>query len=556
MQSELCPYQSLINSFDAVGWVPTVRGSLLLSLFNRSESILGDVDKFSVEFKNYNGFTQSRYLVASSLFTVDDSKLGPKYSNTCRYIFRGTINDTNRQLYNTQAISFCQDKEFLIGKLSIIVQNVNILSDAEKRPKNNQTETERYFLYLPDDQKQSLKNQERQLCETERNLLINLKSLSDKEKEFQEAFKKKAKSCGDLQTIRTELKRLYDNVETCIIAIEQQNIYAHPIYKFDVVLSRDGILFFKDATDNYCVGQNNNKKILMHDTYRKAGTAADFTQNIPIHRIFKIAMNYIKFLFHNNYHHNEEDDNFLPATNLHPIKQSRNLEKIVNHQLESFLRPVTELKRDDKVKTSSCNPLGLLQYADSFLQVFENNKFISPDKADIQRKFIEKQKNEIEVFLLERNTIISFLITQQNWLVTITFAIAFLLASITVCELLYKIPDIKAVVDSYPIWMTEAIIIVGGLAAGWFIKYIAEMHDLAKRFKKRKSTNWLNKLLNKDSNLETNRCSCSYLFRLRLIQKLKHNQRNTIRGLWWIVLFIIFVISLCYVPSLLTWLLK
>jgi hypothetical protein len=93
-----CLYSPLINSFDAVGWIPTIRGSLSLSLFDNSKSIFGDVDKFSVEFKNYYpNFVSSRYLVATSLLATDDYKVGEEYCRTFRYVFRGTINDVQKQ---------------------------------------------------------------------------------------------------------------------------------------------------------------------------------------------------------------------------------------------------------------------------------------------------------------------------------------------------------------------------------------------------------------------------------------------------------------------------
>ena len=45
--------QSLVGICDCFGWVPTIRGSLSLDLINDANEILGDVDKYSVEVKNY-----------------------------------------------------------------------------------------------------------------------------------------------------------------------------------------------------------------------------------------------------------------------------------------------------------------------------------------------------------------------------------------------------------------------------------------------------------------------------------------------------------------------
>jgi hypothetical protein len=519
--SNNCHYLPLIQSFDAVGWVPTIRGSLSLSLFDNSNSILGDVDKFSIEFKNYyNNFVSSRYLAASSLFATDDYKVGKDYCRTFRYVFRGTINDTQRKeefISNNHLDSnFFENKDLLIGKLSIIVNVSNNLTGGEIE------------------------------------LLKSLKTLSEKKQNFVKEFSQDAVSCERLQQLRNELKRLWDTVEANIKNIETTEAYGNPIYKFDVVLSKDGILFLKDDTANYLIGKNNNDTdIFLNDTYRQSNTPSDFTQNIPIHRLFKTAMNYIKFLFHKNYHHKEDDDTFLPATNLYPIRTNPTeikIEKIIRHQIEAFLCPITALKRDN-FHNFSCNPLGIIEYADSFLYVFENNGFISNTDADIIHKFIDKQKNDIEILLSENNTIIGSFLTQKNMLATITVSIAFLLATMEICYLIYKIPEVKDILHciGIPKWITITVVICCGLLVGWLLKKMTEKKVLAKRFKiKDKSNNIFNQFFNQDSNIRKRRFSRLYALWLWLIDiklQIKDKNRELIKGFLLLLLILFVIIS-------------
>ena len=64
--------QSLVGICDCFGWVPTIRGSLSLDLINDANEILGDVDKYSVEVKNYKNLRSEHYIAATSLLTVND----------------------------------------------------------------------------------------------------------------------------------------------------------------------------------------------------------------------------------------------------------------------------------------------------------------------------------------------------------------------------------------------------------------------------------------------------------------------------------------------------
>jgi hypothetical protein len=422
-------------------------------------------------------------LVASSLFATEDRKYGKNYSRTFRFVFRGTINDAQKQqefIENNPCISsnFFNGKDLLIGQLSIIARTSNKLTDEEKQ------------------------------------LLESLKILTKEKKKFDRQFAIDAASCKDLKTHRDQLKNQWDNTEKIITIIESPTL-GDPIYKFDVVLSRDGILFLKDNT------HDNFKANYFHEN-----TPSDYTKNIPIHRLIKTAMGYIKYLFHKNYHHADDDDSFLPATNLHPIRQSSDTEKIVRHQLEHFLRPISLLKRNIINHRTACDPLGIIQYADSFLYVFTNNRFISTPDADIIHKFIDKQKNEIEILSSDSKTIANSFLTQKNTLATVIFPVAFLVTIINIINYIG--------LDYSKNLFFRTAVIFGALGIGYTLKKIIEIRALSKRFKRRNKSNnilyqYCNRILNRysNSNIEKGKFSCLYTSRLWLIGiklRISHNK--------------------------------
>jgi len=533
-------YSSLMNSFDAIGWVPTVRGSLSLSLFDISNPILGDVDKFSTQFDYYDNFVSSRYLVASSLFSTDDYKVSTvdkKYRRTFRYIFRGTVNDSERQKefidhINKQDVkeklddNFFESKTLLVGKLSIVS--------------------------IPN---QKNKNIPKELTSNEVKLLQSLAALKEKKKEYQNDFSIEAVSCEILKAHREDLKKLWIETETIIKNIETTENFGEPIYKFDVVLSRDGILFLKDDTGDYLVGKDKDDNVIsLRDTYRKKGSANDFTENIPIHRLFKTAMNYIKFLFHKNYHHKDDDDNYLPATNLYPTKNAGKTRKIFKHQLEAFLQPITIAKRNG-FSYPTCRPLGIIPYAKSFLYVCENNKFIEKEEADCLHKFLENQKSDIEISQLENNTIVGSFLTQRNLLATLTIAIAFLLATIQVFKFVSDVPEVNEWLKTINTWLVVLIVIFGGFSFGVVLKKIVEFNVFTEMLFKRKEKS--NSIFNRDSKIDKKtgkgRLSRLYSLRLRLIDvKLKIKNIINRELIWGACLILIIALLMFFIKYLLS----
>jgi hypothetical protein len=475
----MTPYLPLINTFDAIGWVPTIRGSLSLNVFDDSKSILGDVDKFSVEIKTYNNdFSSSRYLAACSLFAVDDNKKGWHYRRAFRFIFRGTIDDKEKQskfiteMFKNEQISsvkkLFEEKELLIGKLSIMA--------------------------IPN------KLRERELTEQEKNILLCMNELSKKKQEYIKADSD-GYSFERLDRMRSALKEQWVKVETQILEVEKDE-GGNPVYKFDVILSRDGILFLKDDT---CA------EFKKH--YFTADSASDYRKNIPLHGIFKMSLHFVTSLFHMNYHHSPEHDAFLPATNLHPIRTNTTLKRIIKHQLESFLSPVIKIKRDinDTNANIICNPAGVLPYAEAFLYVFENNKFLPKEEADLLHKFIDTQKKEFEALSSDNKAIYNSFLSQDNFVTRLTVSLAVLVAVIQTFGFLFKDSDVFCRLGTEKMTVLRTVIILISFGLGWTIhRFVIQRIIYREKFIRKRKRNFLNQ----DSNIDKGKLSRLYAFRL------------------------------------------
>jgi len=224
------PFIPFLKNFDCFGWVPTIRGKLSLN-FNNSDKIWGDTDKYAISVKTYDKQKKSKhYLVASSLYTFVDSKKGKHYCRTFRFIFKGSINDENKMKTFTEKIfekiedrekakETITNKELLIGRLIVTAKKTNKLTEKETE------------------------------------LLKILKDFEEEKKIYNEDFFLKAVVPEKLECKRKTLKEKWEKAEKTINSIEEylEEETRNPekddrIYKFEVALSRDGILFLKDVT--------------------------------------------------------------------------------------------------------------------------------------------------------------------------------------------------------------------------------------------------------------------------------------------------------------------
>lgn len=509
--------ESLIRYYDGMGWIPTIRGCLSLDLIDDADCILGDVDKYSIRFKTINGFRSEHYLIASSLLTVNDNKGGINFDRTSRYIFTGTINSEKEfdkflnKHRNNQTIKGYNDKEgLLIGHLIIIASE-----DSDSK-----------FVLS------------HKLNDSEVELLEGFKELNRLNEEFQRLFYIEAASMQTLQEKRMEMLKKWQELNGIAMQISEVEDSKRTIFSFEVALTRDGILLLKN------VSKENYRKY-----YADPGTADDYKKNIPLHRLFKSAMNYVKYLFHSNYHHVEDHDTFLPASNLHPAKSLGQLDLygVFRHQLDAFLVPLIKQKRNS-FTSHTVEPKGIILYAKAFISVFESNELVSTDVAKKAKEHCELLQKEIEQMTAKHNTIINALITQHNPFVIISGLLAFVFTCLKTIDTLGLKVEHFSFLKSFseipqPSYGVVKFLIFAFI--GFVIYIIPRSITLKKQFRpkrKLKHFAWWQRLRN--SNLKSRRFSWIYDLTIHfqtLLLIIKHCVRKDWRELVFPILYSIVI---------------
>lgn len=467
MSCDLTPF---LKFYDAFGWIPTIRGALSLDLMGMQRQIWGDVDRHAVEFNNFDGLSTERFVVATSLHNVSDSKYGSNYTRTFRYFFYGTIHskeDGNALLRNLnldptdeniQNIVF-QDG-IMLGHLVIVLEDTNRLTELEVR------------------------------------IINDIKHLSYLKQEYVKDFSVDAVSLEKLQADRAAMKSHWTKIREEIRQLKQENKRQ---FEFEVFLTRDGILLLKDITcDEY------------KNAYFTVASASDYTQNVPIHRIFKTAMNFMKFLFHTNYHHEEEHDTFLPASNLHPYLENGNFSRIFKHQIDAFISPLMKMRREH-TRLNTIDPVGIMNYAKSFVYACRNNNLVDESEARRQLDYISLLEAENSHSTRHHKSLINSLATQRNTFFILTTILAFAVAVLKIFESSVRISGHDGkILESQP-WYYTFLSIVGICLVGYICFEIShhqitkrEFHIHKARLRKNQLRTWL---FHRDSNLLTGRLS-------------------------------------------------
>lgn len=473
--------QSLMGIYDCFAWIPTIRGSLSLDLITDADEILGDVDKYSVEIKNYKGLHSEHYVAATSLLTVNDSKSGEDYLRSFRYVFVGTINEEERRngylaehnlTGNEEIVSYLSDKGMLLGHLIIIVENLNGLTSDEAE------------------------------------LLKEFRELSGIMKEYRTHFYVEASSMEKLAEERNAAIRCWNHIESIVSRIKknEKKENKYPVYCFDTLLTRDGILLLKDVTQNTPDKQ----------TYASAGSPNDYTRNVPLHRLFKVAMNYMKYLFHSNYHHNQEHDTYLPASNLHPVKNgdSFDLIRVFRHQMEAFLAPVVKLKRRG-FKDYTLDANGILLYTKAFVNVFKHNNLIAEAEIKRAEDFLAIQEKEVDYMQQNKKSLINVALSQRNFLFIISGILAFIVAVLKIITMFIDFKKVNlsdcANWDMHIIGLDVVILIIITLV-GFCLYWVPSSLVLKNRFKPKKMKR---KWFFKDSDIEKKKLSLWYAWYIK-----------------------------------------
>lgn len=498
--------QNLISRFDCIGWVPTIRGTLSLEVINDARSILGDVDKYSVKFKKNRDFHSEHYVVASSLLTTNDSKAGSNYVRTFRYIFLGSINNPDvEQTFldkyhladDNDLSTYMQDKGLLLGRMIILIEESRTLTDLEV------------------------------------SFLTQLKELTHAKKNFDDSFNVLADSMEVLEAQRSGMFTSWQRLCALSKQIETDDKNPRPTFCFDVALTRDGILLLKD-----------DSLPIYRSVYATPGTDSDYTTHIPIHRLFKVAMNYVKYLFHSNYHHNDDHDTYLPASNLHPAKagDTLDLHRVFRHQLDAFLVPVIKLKRSG-FSSYTVEAEGVILYAKAFIHVFEANGLVDKDTTSKALAFCGILEEEVRFMTSRWKTIVTTLLSQHNISVLFMWLLTFVFTCLKLITIFVDIPRLDPDhLDNTMILYDMGIIGALGLL-GYVLYIIPRSRILRRRFKlKWRKHNWMLR----NSNLDSKKFSFWYGCHIdyhTLILRLDYTNRATshllLQILWLIALVIV-----------------
>lgn len=466
----------ILNSFDAFGWIPTIRGALALDLMGDSKLMWGDVDRYSVVFSEYTGLSSQRYIAATTFHNVSDSKYGEDYVRSFRYFFYGSIrNNTNAEVEygdikqgslvepEVNAIKELTENEgILLGHLYVVLEETHTLSDLEV------------------------------------SIIKNIRNLVEEKKLYVDHFSNKAVSLEALETKRKELKRKWEIVCNDVKILSTQD---RKVFHFGVLLTRDGIILLKDLT------AETSKKL-----YFEEGTASDYTANIPIHRIFKTAMNFMKYLFHKNYHHEEEHDTFLPASNLHPYHKNQNFNRIFKHQIDSFLNPLMKLRRKG-LKEVNLDATGILCYAKSFVYACRENSLISNDQAKKELDYLALQEAEIAHRSRHNRSLLNSWASQRSLFVIFSTILAFMVAALKIFESFLRISGRDVAILKDEEWYITIACFVGLAVIGSIIFFLSAYVASSKEFHINRAKRNKNRLrafmFNRNSDLENKRLSKS-----------------------------------------------
>ncbi len=490
MASNLKPF---LNFYDAFGWIPTIRGALSLDLMGNKNKIWGDVDRYAVEFINYRDLSSERFIAATSLHNVSDSKYGEDYVRTFRYFFYATIhNEEDGQKFidsiknevkdeqDKENINTIIDKEgVLLGHLVIVIEDTTRLTDREVR------------------------------------IIKDIKNLQRCKNSYNFQFSVMADSLDELENKRIAMKRIWMNIKNEIEKLKDDDKRQ---FDFDVLLTRDGILLLKDCTAKE-----------FRDIYFSEGTASDYTLNIPIHRIFKTAMNFMKYLFHTNYHHEEEHDTFLPASNLHLFQKSSNFNAIFKHQLNAFLNPLMKLRRNG-LKQFSVDPIGIMHYAKSFVYACQNNSLVTSEEAKQQLDYISLLEAETNHSSRHNKSLLSSLATQRNSFFIISTILAFTVAVLKIFESGVKLSgteeNIYGALPWYWIIIGFGFVCIFGYSLfEWSFHSISKREFHLNKFKLNKNK-LRNRIFNRDSDLNNGELSKN----LRLYILIQDNWYKLLKG--------------------------
>lgn len=416
----------LIKQFQGMTWLPTIKGGLSFDLLNNSRLLMGDIDKKVAHMKLFDDMESLHYIVATSLCTFEDDnrshearKCYPdcsnhpdrikdgkpcrykvyctypkKYNHTFRFIFVATVSKESgfSQTGKYEAIKLTNASQFLTGTLYIIPQMGKRIDTDMSRVLHSISLIEDFVA------KSDIK------CAT--GLLEYSRRLAGLKGEFDPLWQEFNSALSTLQ------------------AAYKTSKVPRPVASIEVLLSRDGLMLLRNVTDN--------RNLRYFEEFKESLESA----TIPMHRMFKTAGTYVKFLFHKNYNHQDKNDSYMPVSNLRNVATLQDMSRVVRHQMESLLVPVIQIRRA-LYKNCKCNPSGIIGYARAFLEavrkqgwLMKKGEGVEADEYEVSKNFISNLMEDVRTgYEQTRNSVVDFLTVQSNVMAIVVILLTFVLTA-------------------------------------------------------------------------------------------------------------------------------
>lgn len=487
--------KSLLGYYDAFGWIPTIRGALSLDLMGGKNQICGQADKYAVSFPDCDGLSTNRFVAGTSYNIVSDSKFGKDITRTFRYFFYGTIHSKEDGDRILECLEFCSDDEK--NEVRKLIETEGVLIGRLIIRKETPSEVSSYTISIIN------KIQELINFKEDYNFKFNIDAVS-----FNELKNLRNKMHARWIEIRDEMSRLINESNSKNERIRQ--------YEFEVLLTRDGIILIKDCScPDFKVD------------YFEANSPSDYTQNVALHRIFKNAMNFIKYLFHSNYHHDEDNDTFLPASNLHPYKHSdsKDFSRIFKHQIDAFLNPIMKMRKGG-FQSHAVDSNGILNYAKSFTYTCYQHGLIDEKFYCRELRYIELLDAEVDHASRHNKSLLNSIASQRSLFFILTTVLAFAVASLSIFESALQISNRKTyrlLVDNP--WYITAVFVIIICLIGYVLFELSYLQSAKREFHKKyfkkiayRIKTWI---FFRNSNYEKGQLSCALQLYLK-IQELWH----------------------------------
>jgi hypothetical protein len=379
----------LFTRNDFFGWVPNVEGRVFFS--NARVNDYGYTDNLISTFVNKeSGHLSTRYIVASTRANLRDTpRPREEYSILCgdyRIIFIGTVNGPDEDAFNGKDFSVTKD---LIGSILIIHNETN------------------YIVSL------------------EREIVKNLVELETLQKEY-DSRKAAGAHWQDLEALIPRMKGNYDVIlenfrELANVTDDsiEQEITANSkgdesepfyrIYQSGVYIHRTGLTFLKDKT------------FLKYSGDIFGSQETDFRDRTFSPRMYKIIMNFLKQMFHENRNHSRKHDSLMGVT----ILKGQPKYEVLVHQLNYLKKDILRIKETGFVALDRLS--GYMVYGKALTNIFKRHSLIDEKDFLYQTGALDNTIQTLEIQHQQQKSRLGALLEKQSLLSYLGFVVPLLI---------------------------------------------------------------------------------------------------------------------------------